>query len=110
MQLSDLIGLTGGTIRVVGGDKKTTVNSIEYNSRRVVPGSVFVAIEGMESDGHRYIDNARENGASAIVVEEHRLSEFSGLSQGGVAVLARGTTGRRSRSSRRRFLDIPHRK
>ncbi len=88
MQLSDLISLSGGYIRAVSGECVIPVNSIEYNSRRAVPGSVFVAIEGMESDGHRYIDNARENGASAIVVEEHRLAGFSGLSQGGVTVLA----------------------
>jgi UDP-N-acetylmuramoyl-L-alanyl-D-glutamate--2,6-diaminopimelate ligase len=43
------------------------VTSIEYDSRQVQNGSLFVALPGISVDGHTYIDQAIRNGASAIV-------------------------------------------
>jgi len=43
------------------------VTSVEYDSRRVTPGTVFVAMRGETSDGNRYIDQAIQAGAVAIV-------------------------------------------
>ena len=34
------------------------INSITYDSRKVKPGSLFVAISGMQEDGHSYIPEA----------------------------------------------------
>jgi UDP-N-acetylmuramoyl-L-alanyl-D-glutamate--2,6-diaminopimelate ligase len=45
------------------------ISSVAYNSRRVVPGSLFVAIEGEVTNGNRYIADALARGASAIVSE-----------------------------------------
>jgi len=45
------------------------VASVEYDSRRVKPGSVFVAMRGETSDGNRFIDNAIQSGAVAIVTD-----------------------------------------
>ena len=41
-----------------------------FDSRRVEPGTVFVAIRGTQVDGHDYIDAALEKGAVAVVCEE----------------------------------------
>ena len=46
-----------------------TVAGLEYDSRRVRPGSVFVAMKGETSDGNRYIDQAVADGAVAIVTD-----------------------------------------
>ena len=46
------------------------LTGLEYDSRRVKPGSVFVAVRGFESDGHRYIPQAAANGAACIICEE----------------------------------------
>lgn len=46
------------------------ISSIEFDSRKVTTGSLFVAICGTLTDGHKYIDKAIENGASVIVCEE----------------------------------------
>jgi UDP-N-acetylmuramoyl-L-alanyl-D-glutamate--2,6-diaminopimelate ligase len=45
------------------------VAGVEYDSRRVRPGTVFVAMRGEASDGNRYIDQAIAAGAVAIVTD-----------------------------------------
>lgn len=45
------------------------VGSIETDSRKVRPGSVFVAVKGTQTDGNLYIPKAIESGAAAIVCE-----------------------------------------
>ncbi len=46
------------------------VKSIEFDSRKVVAGSMFVATRGTAVDGHDYIGKAIEAGASVVVCEE----------------------------------------
>jgi UDP-N-acetylmuramoyl-L-alanyl-D-glutamate--2,6-diaminopimelate ligase len=43
------------------------ITGIACDSRKVSPGSVFVAIKGVSQDGHRFIDEAINNGAAVIV-------------------------------------------
>jgi UDP-N-acetylmuramoyl-L-alanyl-D-glutamate--2,6-diaminopimelate ligase len=45
------------------------VTSVEYDSRRVKPGGVFVAMRGESSDGNRFIDPAISAGAVALVTD-----------------------------------------
>ncbi len=46
------------------------IPGIAYDSRRVIPGGVFVCITGFEQDGHKYAKSAEENGAGVIVAEK----------------------------------------
>ncbi len=43
------------------------VTGVAYDSRQVHPGYVFVALEGLQTDGHDYIPNAISRGASAVI-------------------------------------------
>ena len=52
------------------GDLDREIKGIESNSKNIKEDYVFVAIKGFETDGHKYISNAIENGAKTIVVEE----------------------------------------
>lgn len=51
------------------GNKEISVSGISYDSRKVKPGDVFVCIVGFETDGHKYIGAALQNGASVIVAQ-----------------------------------------
>ncbi len=54
-------------LRCIGDDK--TVTGVEYDSRRVQPGSLFVAMRGETTDGNRYIEQAVARGAAAVVTD-----------------------------------------
>lgn len=45
------------------------VSGLNYDSRKVQPGDLFVAIRGFQVDGHDFVDHARQNGAVAAMVE-----------------------------------------
>jgi UDP-N-acetylmuramoyl-L-alanyl-D-glutamate--2,6-diaminopimelate ligase len=47
----------------------TEVTGVEYDSRRVGPGSLFVAMQGGSTDGNRYIERAVEAGATALITD-----------------------------------------
>lgn len=47
-----------------------TLTDIQLDSRRVGPGSLFVAIRGHQVDGRRFIEQAVAQGATAVVFEE----------------------------------------
>src|SRR6267378_4153410 len=59
--------LDGAEILSQSGDPG--VSSVEYDSRRVKPGGVFVAIRGESSDGNKFIDQAISAGAVAVVTD-----------------------------------------
>lgn len=49
------------------------VTGISYNSSKIKPGEIFVAIKGYETNGHKYIMDACKKGASLIVCEEKNM-------------------------------------
>src|SRR6201993_190855 len=57
------------TPRRVIGSLDREVESIAYDSRRAQSNTLFVAIRGEKSDGHQFVDQAIEQGASVIVAE-----------------------------------------
>ena len=68
MKLKEL--LYGISLERIEGSTSMSVDSIVFDSRKASSGSLFVAIRGVEVDGHDYIDSAIKNGALVIVVEE----------------------------------------
>jgi UDP-N-acetylmuramoyl-L-alanyl-D-glutamate--2,6-diaminopimelate ligase len=53
----------------VEGSLDREVTGIAYDSRRVTPNMLFVAIPGLHVDGHDYIQNAIDRGAAAVICE-----------------------------------------
>jgi len=67
MQLQDV--LYGITITSLVGNTSREVTALVFDSRKVVKDSVFFAIRGTMSDGHQYIDDTVEAGASVVICE-----------------------------------------
>lgn len=55
------------------GDLKTTFAGVQFDSRQVKPGDLFVAIKGFKTDGHQYIPQAIEKGACGVVLEDEKF-------------------------------------
>ncbi|HEX9110410.1 MAG TPA: UDP-N-acetylmuramoyl-L-alanyl-D-glutamate--2,6-diaminopimelate ligase, partial [Terriglobales bacterium] len=55
------------------------VTGVEYDSRRVEQGSIFIAMKGESSDGNRYIDQAIAAGAVAVVTDSAAQSPRPGV-------------------------------
>ena len=67
MQLKTLLAAT--PVREIIGPVDRAVESIAYDSRRVQRDGLFVALRGEKSDGHDFIGQAIEKGATVIVAE-----------------------------------------
>jgi UDP-N-acetylmuramoyl-L-alanyl-D-glutamate--2,6-diaminopimelate ligase len=70
MQLKTLVAAVSP--RQIIGPLDRVVESIAYDSRRVQRNGLFVALRGEKSDGHQFIDQAVEKGAT-VVVTEHEV-------------------------------------
>jgi len=57
-------------IQVIGEVQRQDVSGMYYDSRRVQNNSIFVAIKGYKTDGHKYVLDALNKGAIAVVVED----------------------------------------
>jgi len=57
-------------IHSVVGTTGIEINDLQIDSRKVKPGSCFIAVKGTVSDGHDYIETAISNGAVAVVCEK----------------------------------------
>ncbi len=67
--LDSLLSALAGGARIMG-PASVAVNALEIDSRSVRPGSLFVALRGEHTDGHRFIGQAVERGAVAVLTEE----------------------------------------
>ena len=56
------------------GSLDVEIKDVIYDSRKVVPGCVFVALKGYNVDGHKFIPDAVERGAKALVVEDKGIA------------------------------------
>ncbi len=66
MLLSELIKNIDGKIFNL---RDTAVTSLECDTRKLRKGAVFVAIKGEKFDGHKFIDEAKDRGAVAVVTQ-----------------------------------------
>ena len=77
MKLRDIIK---GIEAEVSGPTDVEVNDLQFDSRRVGKGTLFVAQRGTKVDGHTFIGGAIESGAVAIVCEDLPASITDGVS------------------------------
>jgi UDP-N-acetylmuramoyl-L-alanyl-D-glutamate--2,6-diaminopimelate ligase len=73
MQLKTLLATT--PVRQVIGPSDRPVENIAYDSRRVQRHTMFVALRGEKTDGHQFIGQAIDKGASVIVAEREQKDQ-----------------------------------
>ena len=56
--------------KLLAGDAGREISALVYDSRKIIPGCMFVCIKGAVFDGHAYIREAVEKQAAAIVIEQ----------------------------------------
>lgn len=67
MRLEELVrGVPGATLE---GNGDVEITGIAYDSRRVRAGDLFVAVEGLQADGHAFVNDALTRGAAAVAVD-----------------------------------------
>ena len=69
MLLSELLNKVKA-IQVIGEAEKTEVIGITNSSKNVSKGKLFAAIKGYKTDGHKFIQDAINNGASGVILED----------------------------------------
>jgi UDP-N-acetylmuramoyl-L-alanyl-D-glutamate--2,6-diaminopimelate ligase len=60
-------------IQVAGDLQRKEISKIHYDSRQVTSNSIFVAIKGYKTDGHKFILDAINKGAEAVVLEDNSI-------------------------------------
>ncbi len=83
------------------------IHAIQYDSRKVQRGDVFVAICGTLSDGHQFIPSAIDSGAKAVVVERNDVLPDSYFMHTGVVKVVVPDTRVALARMAARFYDYP---
>lgn len=74
MKLSKILNNTGINI-----DRDIEISGISIDSKTVKENELFVAIKGYIRDGHDYVKEAFDKGASVVIVDDNRYDEFKDL-------------------------------
>ena len=70
-----------------GASSDAPITGVEYDSRKIKPGAVFVAMKGGSTDGNRYIDKAIAAGALGIITDSSNTFDHLLVYQAGVPAL-----------------------
>ena len=80
----------------VQGDLQQDVRSLTEDSRKVTPGTVFVAIRGEHQDGHEFVNQAQAQGAVGVVVETEMKGRENWVVGGSSAALIKVPNSRKA--------------
>ncbi|MDP7385187.1 MAG: Mur ligase family protein, partial [Nitrospinota bacterium] len=63
----------------VSGNPDTDITGVAYDSRKVRPGDLFIALPGTRTDGQRYLEEAVGRGAAGLIVRDLADAKARGL-------------------------------
>jgi UDP-N-acetylmuramoyl-L-alanyl-D-glutamate--2,6-diaminopimelate ligase len=72
--------LNGVDVTNLMGDEGIEVSGVSFDSSKVKKNYLFVALRGGNTDGHKYIDSAIDNGAAALIVEKAPANRYEEVS------------------------------
>ena len=76
LTIADILEATKGSL--IQGNEDVPVSGISTDTRQLKPGSLFVALEGENFDGHSFISDAEQKGAIAVLGVTSKLQNFKG--------------------------------
>lgn len=77
VELKDIIYRV--SLTEVAGTTDIQIKAVQFDSRKVEPGALFIAIEGTVSDGHEFIEKAVEQGAVAVISQKKPKVQKEGV-------------------------------
>ncbi len=102
MTVSEIVSSCGG--RLLCGSPQTAVTSVSTDSRKVVPGALFVPIRGERVNAHQFIPAVLKAGAAAVLTQEHQAADGPGA---WIAVPNTGEALQRIAAEYRKRFSIP---
>ena len=72
---------------VSAGSSAAPITGIEYDSRRVAPGAIFVAMKGGSTDGNRYVEKALAAGALGVITDSAQTFDHLTVYRPGLPIL-----------------------
>jgi len=63
----------------VAGSTDVAISAVQFDSRKVKDGALFIAVKGLTTDGHKFIDQTIEQGAVAILCEEMPATKLNSI-------------------------------
>lgn len=78
-RVSNLGDWRNGLPAYINRDDLPEIKEVQYDSREVTSGDLFVCIKGMQFNGHDFIDDAIARGASVLIVEEASDLDLDGI-------------------------------
>ena len=73
---TNLYKLVQGLVTAKNSYKEINISGIKTNSDKVIPGDLFIAVQGHKFDGHDFIDHAIRNGATAVITNGRDMNIF----------------------------------
>ena len=73
LTVGELVKMSGG--RLLCGAEDIVISSVCIDSRKIVPGGLFVPLIGEKVDSHRFLDQVIAAGAAAVITQEHETAE-----------------------------------
>ena len=77
LTIKQILSATGGLL--ISKDEECCFTTVQTDSRNVIPGTLFVPLRGENQNGHKYIPQALEKGASVVFVDKKELAENRSL-------------------------------
>ncbi|HPI37648.1 MAG TPA: UDP-N-acetylmuramoyl-L-alanyl-D-glutamate--2,6-diaminopimelate ligase [Ignavibacteriaceae bacterium] len=100
MELTNLLNSIS-SVKVVGEVQRKDVTGIFYDSRSIIKNSIFVAVKGFSTDGHRFILDAINKAVAAVIMEDDNAVPDEIFIHSGVAKIV-------VKESRKALAEVSH--
>ncbi len=77
LKLNQCIAVIPDIRSISGNYPDITFHDIHFDSRKIEPGMIYVALKGINTDGHSFIQSAIQNGACAVIGTDEIATELS---------------------------------